>query len=110
VDPSSVEMDDRLAEESSVHEKVAVSVLLVLVRATPLASAEARESSLKSGRKHLGMTTIAVFFGGSELVKSSTWTGLLGLLLVVYSKAEHVEMGDMVIAAEVDSSANIIDI
>lgn len=107
VHPSSEEMEDRATEESSVNEKVAVSSLL-LVRATPFASADARESSVKLGSRYLGMTTVAVFFGESELAKSKTWTGLF-LVLVVISTIEQVAMGDMVLVLEVDSKA-IIDI
>lgn len=102
---SSVKTEERDTEESAVQEKVAVSTLLV--RVTPLASAEARELSLKLGSRCLGMTTTAVFFGESELVKSITWTGLWALL-VVNSKTEQVVMGDMALAGEVESSANIV--
>lgn len=98
---SSVKTEERDTEESAVQEKIAVSMLLV--RVTPLASAEARELSLKLGSRSLGMTTTAVFFVESEPVKSITWTGLL----VVNSKTEQVVMGDMALAREVESSANI---
>lgn len=101
---SSDKTEERDTEESSVQEKVAVSMLVV--RVTPLASAEAREPSLKLGSRYLGMTTMAVFFGESELVKSITWTGLW-VLLVVNSKTEQLVMGDMTLAGEVESSANI---
>ena len=104
---SSVEMEDRSSEESSVQAKVVFSValLLLLVRAAPLASADASESSLKLGSRHLGMTTIAVF-GLSERLKSIT---CLGLLLLAWNSSTAQEVaGDMAPRVTVESSANIV--
>jgi hypothetical protein len=50
---------------------------------------------------------MAVFFGESELLKSTTRTGLL-VLVVLNSKTGRVVMDDMALVLEVDSKA-IID-